>query len=65
MSQVPKSALDEKIKIFKLSEVNLFKRRTFGCALSTRLSPAIPLLKPLPIDIRVLTADHAGRIIAE
>ena len=48
MSQVPKSALDEKTKIFKPSEVNLFDLRTFGCALSTRFSPAIPLLKPPP-----------------
>ena len=42
MSQVPKSALDEKIKIFKLSEMNLFERRTFPCALLTGFSPVIP-----------------------
>ena len=48
VSQVPKSALDEKIKIFKPSEVNLFERQTFWCVLSTVLSPAIPLLKPPP-----------------
>ena len=48
MSQVPKSALDEKIKIFKLSEMNLFERRTFRCALLTGFSPVIPHLKPPP-----------------
>ena len=48
MSQVPKSALNEKIKIFKLSEVNLFERRLVWCALLTGLSPVIPRLKPSP-----------------
>eukprot|EP00966_Prymnesium_polylepis_P015725 363301-Prymnesium_polylepis.1 len=35
-------------QFFKLSEMDIFKRRTFGCALSTRLSPAIPRLNPPP-----------------
>ena len=46
VSQVPKSALNEKIKIFKLSEMNLFERQTFRCALLTGFSPVIPHLKP-------------------
>ena len=46
VSQVPKSALDEKIKLFKPSEMNFFESRTFRCALPTGLSPVIPRLKP-------------------